>query len=558
MSTADIDAITDCPGRPKTNDTEKPIIFPFKRNSLMNIIEVSYCNRSWLRLCRKNICSWSSDTNGDKSLLVWIELMMMDAMKYRRVRMSDVYTDYSHLRVPLNLHQHCEPLVTHRQKKLWSMWCSGITSPSWSRWWSRSCPLQWSSLIPVSDGSFGSCTSVTLLLPFSWSSCSPCSSSFQPISIISSRSPLCISTSCSPSLSVALLRHQLLSHISGLQPDRTTLHRVHSRQSGKNPLDEGCHLCGLAHDAALLVISCQHDYVLLLFPPTCGQLQLESNRVRTLTSVVLEGHLFLTVRSLRQHLPPLSIVGETSPCPTCQHDSSASESTMMSPTQRLAQPSSLFTEFTNCTRSLALLPSKPHAALAASSLFSTCLTFSSSSSASSTLNTLNLFFATLVWPMWVQEVFELPGWLHQSWCSIEDWTFSRRTRWWNSDHARWTLAGSGHACSWPTRPRNTHAPTPSTVGQTSDPSVDQAPQLDVPLHEALGVAVEDLQVPFPVETVALLASSPRPFSAKTWTCWVGVSSALNKTATFVVLARHVSSVTYSTPLPCETLFRGWW
>ena len=123
--------------------------------------------------------------------------------------------------------------------------------------------------------------------------------------------------------------------------------------------------------------------------------------------------------------------------------------------------------------------------------------------------------------------------------------------WWNSDHARWTLAGSGHACSWPTRPRPS-----STVGQPSDPSVDQAPQLDVPLLEVLGVAVEDLQVPIPVEIVALLASSPRPFSAKTWTCWVGVSSALNKTATSVDLARYVSSVTYSAPLPCETSFEG--
>ena len=72
--------------------------------------------------------------------------MMMDVMKYRRVRMSNVYTHCSHLRVPLNHHQHYEPL-----------WYSGIPSPSWSpfRWWSHSRPLQWSSFIPVIDGSFG-------------------------------------------------------------------------------------------------------------------------------------------------------------------------------------------------------------------------------------------------------------------------------------------------------------------------------------------------------------------------------------------------------------------
>ena len=39
------------------------------------------------------------------------------------------------------------------------------------------------------------------------------------------------------------------------------------------------------------------------------------------------------------------------------------------------------------------------------------------------------------------------------------------------------------------------------------PSVDQAPELDVPLLEVLGVAVEDLEVLVPVKVVPLPASS---------------------------------------------------
>ena len=96
LSTVDIDALTDGPGRPLTNDHDIAVIFSFYRFSQMNTIEVSYCNRSWLR--------------------VWIDSMMMDAMKYRPVIMPDVCTSCSHLRVPLNHHQHCEPLATHRQR----------------------------------------------------------------------------------------------------------------------------------------------------------------------------------------------------------------------------------------------------------------------------------------------------------------------------------------------------------------------------------------------------------------------------------------------------------
>ena len=39
------------------------------------------------------------------------------------------------------------------------------------------------------------------------------------------------------------------------------------------------------------------------------------------------------------------------------------------------------------------------------------------------------------------------------------------------------------------------------------PSVDQAPELDVPLFEVLGIAIEDLQVLVPVKVVPLRASS---------------------------------------------------
>ena len=55
LSTADIDALTDGPGRPLTNDHDIMVILFLYRISLINIIEVSYCNRSWLRVCRKNM-----------------------------------------------------------------------------------------------------------------------------------------------------------------------------------------------------------------------------------------------------------------------------------------------------------------------------------------------------------------------------------------------------------------------------------------------------------------------------------------------------------------------
>ena len=77
------------------------------------------------------------------------------------------------------------------------------------------------------------------------------------------------------------------------------------------------------------------------------------------------------------------------------------------------------------------------------------------------------------------------------------------------------------------------------------PSVDQAPELDVPLFEVLGVAFEDLQVLVPVKVVPLPASSVASATSvfrqglnllgkRLIFCRVSTSSAWNRAASTIV------------------------